>query len=514
MNQKHHVPILAAVLILLGLGIFWFKAVRVGLPLTANVESDIWTVEARVSFVGDGGPIKANIRIPNNPAGFGILDENFVSRGYGLSTTEESGNREAQWARRSAGGPQAVYYRVSVYRDSTVRGNNGEVEAPSAPILDEPYATALDDLIKDVRARSADTATFTEQLLRRLNRAEQDELVALFVDDGASTLNIARAAQTMLAGAGFASRIAQGIELRMEPHFATVEPWLEVRDGNRWLHFNLRTGAPFEAANRLTWYYGTSPLLLIDGERVRNVDTEIFVRRDVVDALQVAEQRATSMGSHALEFSLFSLPIRTQAVYSVLLMIPLGALVMAVMRNVIGIPTFGTFTPILVALAFRETRLLYGVILFSLVVALGLTARFYLEKLRLLLVPRLAAVLTVVVMLMLTISILGHGLDLETGLSIALFPMVILTMVIERMSIVWDERGPGAAMKEGVGSLIVAMVAYVIMSIDRLEHLMFVFPELLLIILGVCLLLGRYTGYRLTEMARFSELATSAKPKS
>jgi hypothetical protein len=510
-HQKHHVTILAALLIIAGLAIFWFKAAGVGLPLTSNVESDIWSVEARVSFVGDGEPVKVNVRIPNNPAGFGILNENFVSRGYGLSTTEESGNREAQWARRSAGGSQALYYRVSVYRDSTVRGNNEGAELPAPPILEEPYATALNDIVTDVRARSADTQTFASQLLKQLNQPERNESVSLFLDNGASRLDIARVALTLLAHAGISSRIAQGIELRMEPHFAVIQPWLEVRDGSRWLHFNPRTGDQFEAENRLTWYYGASPLVLIDGARVRNVDTEIFVRRDVVDALTVAEQRATAMGSHAIEFSLFSLPIRTQAVYSVLIMIPLGALVMALMRNVIGIPTFGTFTPILVALAFRETKLLYGVILFCLVVAMGLTARFYLEKLRLLLVPRLAAVLTIVVILMLTISIVGNRLDLETGLSIALFPMVILTMVIERMSIVWEERGPSAAMTEGAGSLVVAIVAYLVMSIDRLQHLMFVFPEMLLIVLGLSLLLGRYTGFRLTELARFSELARSAK---
>ena len=102
MHQKHHVTILAGVLVALGLCIFWLKASLVGLPLTPNLESDIWTVEARVSFVGDGQPVKVNMRIPNNPAGFGILSENFVSRGYGLSTTEESGNRVAQWSRRSA----------------------------------------------------------------------------------------------------------------------------------------------------------------------------------------------------------------------------------------------------------------------------------------------------------------------------------------------------------------------------------------------------------------------------
>jgi hypothetical protein len=58
-------------------------------------------------------------------------------------------------------------------------------------------------------------------------------------------------------------------------------------------------------------------------------------------------------------------------------------------------------------------------------------------------VPRLAAILVVVVCLMLGITVLSFRLGLEQGLSIALFPMVILAMTIERMSIVWEERGFG-----------------------------------------------------------------------
>ncbi|MEO1574493.1 MAG: UUP1 family membrane protein, partial [Pseudomonadota bacterium] len=301
MNHRHHVPILAAILIALGLGLFWYKAVRVGLPLKANIESDIWTVETRVSFVGDDQPVKVKLRIPNQPAGFGVLDENFVSRGFGLTTSEDVGNRVAQWSRRSARGPHALYYRASVYRDSSVIGANDiRVEPPTVPLLEEPQNTAMNAIVTSVRDRSADTGTFTEQLLKRLNRPELDENVRLFVEEKASRAEIARAAQTILAGARIASRIAQGIELRQEPHFAQVQPWLEVFDGARWLHFNLTDGQRFEADNRLTWYYGTSPLLLIDGRRTTDIDTEIFVRRDVVDALSIAEQRATTMGSHAI----------------------------------------------------------------------------------------------------------------------------------------------------------------------------------------------------------------------
>ena len=106
-------------------------------------------------------------------------------------------------------------------------------------------------------------------------------------------------------------------------------------------------------------------------------------------------------------------------------MIPIGALAVVVLRNLVGVTTFGTFMPVLVALAFIETQLLAGVVLFSLVVALGLSFRFLMEHLRLLLVPRLASVLIIVVLLMAFISILSHELDIDTGLSVGLFPMVI-----------------------------------------------------------------------------------------
>jgi hypothetical protein len=221
------------------------------------------------------------------------------------------------------------------------------------------------------------------------------------------------------------------------------------------------------------------------------------------EAIRSAIERARFATPALLEFSLFRLPIQTQSVYRVILLIPLGAFLVVVFRNVVGISTFGTFMPVLISLAFRETQLLWGIGLFSLMVGLGLAFRFYLDRLKLLLVPRLASVLIMVVLLMVLVSVVTNKLGLERALSVALFPMVIMTMTIERMSIVWEERGPGEALKEGIGSLFVASLVYLLMSIGYVEHIMFVFPELLLVLLACTLLLGRYTGYRLIEIYRF-----------
>ncbi|MEM8984626.1 MAG: 7TM domain-containing protein, partial [Pseudomonadota bacterium] len=216
--------------------------------------------------------------------------------------------------------------------------------------------------------------------------------------------------------------------------------------------------------------------------------------------------RARLMRSRALEFSVFGLPIKTQAVYAILLTIPIGALVMVFLRNIVGFESFGTFLPVLVALAFRETQLVWGLLLFTLLVSLGLMIRFMLERLRLLLVPRLTAVLIIVVILMLAISVLSHRLGIESGLSVALFPMVIIAMAIERMSVLWEERGAGDAIKAAVGTLVVAALAYLVMGLDIVEHLVVTFPELLLVVLAIVLVIGRYTGFRLTEVARFKAL--------
>ena len=217
--------------------------------------------------------------------------------------------------------------------------------------------------------------------------------------------------------------------------------WLEVHDGERWRYFNPLTGEENLPEHFLVWWRGNEPLINVEGGS--NVQVGFAVQENHLDAVAIAETQAAEKGASAIDFSLYSLPIQTQAVYSVLLMIPIGAVIMVFLRNFVGIDAFGTFMPVLIALAFRETKLFWGVILFSVLVALGLSIRFLLERLRLLLVPRLSAVLIVVVVLMLLISLISHRLGMETGLSVALFPMVIIAMTIERMSVVWEERGPG-----------------------------------------------------------------------
>ena len=502
---KQYVYLLAAVLTALGLGIFLYKWQELGFPLAGNQHTSVWTIETTIKFDAGPGSVKVNLQIPTLTPGFKMLREYNVSKGYGFSLNYVSGGREAQWAVRRTAGPQTIYYRRVVYEDATSEQSDSTPPFPPPPVINEPLKTAVDVIVTDVREHSADPASFTAELLRRVNNPSPDPNIELLFSDSADPAAFVDRLTTMLAFARIPARMIRGIVLQDQQRRIDPLPWLEVHDGDRWIYFNPITGEEGLPDRYLVWWRGNEPLVRVDGGS--NVEVNFAVQKNFVDSVSIAEQRAQLEGSTLVEFSLFSLPIQTQAVYSVLLMIPIGALIMVFMRNIVGIDAFGTFMPVLIALSFRETQLLWGTILFTLLVTLGLSIRFLLERLRLLLVPRLSAVLIVVVMLMMVISVVSHKLGVETGLSVALFPMVIIAMTIERMSIVWEEHGAMDAMRAAAGSLLLAVVAYLAMGMQWLEHLIFTFPELLLVVLAMVILLGRYSGYRLTELARFRALA-------
>lgn len=500
-----YVYLLAALLTAAGVSIFAYKWQVLGFPLTDDQETPAWTVETSVHFDAGPGPIKASLQIPTLTPGFGTSEEYSVSRNYGFSVNYVSGGRQAQWTVRRTAGQQTLYYRIVVYEDRNADSSDTTPPFPLPPVINEPLKTAVDVIVNDVREHSADAASFTAELLRVVNSPSPGSSVDLLLAEIHSPLEFVKMMTTVLAAARIPARIIRGLELQDRMRQTNLIPWLEIHDGVRWRFFDPRSGTENLPNHFLIWCRGDDALVQVDGGT--NVESRFAVQKNFIDSMAVAEQRAMVRQSALVDFSLASLPIQTQAVYSVLLMIPIGALIMVLMRNLVGIDAFGTFMPVLIALSFRETQLFWGLVLFTLLVALGLSIRFLLERLRLLLVPRLSAVLIVVVLLMLVISIVSHKMGMETGLSVALFPMVIIAMTIERMSVVWEERGPADAIRGGTGSLVVAAVAYLAMGMNWLEHIITSFPELLLVVLAVVILLGRYTGYRLTELVRFKALA-------
>jgi hypothetical protein len=97
---------------------------------------------------------------------------------------------------------------------------------------------------------------------------------------------------------------------------------------------------------------------------------------------------------------------------------------------------------------------------------------------------------------------------------IGYFPIVIVTVFIERFSIMLTEDGTVNTMKTLLGTVIISVLTFGLYSISTLEILVFTNPELLFMIMGFLVLIGKYKGYRLSEFIRFRGLVKQLKAKA
>lgn len=505
--RRAHLCILAGLLTAVALALFLYKFLVFGFPLKPEERTDIWRVEVQLQFDAAGGPVKATLFLPQRTGSLTVIDQSFVSAGYGLTTEPQRGTGiRAVYSIREAKGLQTLYYRAVVQSGRVPEDRTRDPQPPlEPPALEGPQRAAADTVIASVQRQSADAATFAALLVKRLKEARSGDEANFLLGHRPSSHRLVTVAVQLMRLAGIPARAVNGMALAPERRHAQFHRWLEYHAEGRWQSLQVIEASQVPGQTYLPWWRGEAPFAEISGGQ--NLRYSIATSRSYEYAIRTALARQRELEKRFVEFSLFGLPLQAQSLFRTILVIPVGILLLVILRNIVGVKTFGTFMPVLIALAFRETGLLWGCLFLSVVVGLGLAARFYLERLKLLLVPRLATIVIVVILLLAMLTVLSFRLGFERGLSIGLFPIVILTMTIERMTLVWEERGASEAFQQAAGSIVVGALCYVLMNLQMVEHLAFVFPELLLIVLAATLLLGRYTGYRLTELRRFRVLA-------
>lgn len=486
-------------LILAGLLLSWHRHVVYEVPWLPGEKRQIWSVEAKVEFTAQGTPVQVKLAIPDTQPGFERLREHTASPGYGLSFVEQpDGGRSAQWAIREASGPQILYYQVDML--VTPQSNADRLANPppiTQPFHSGPAATAVEELLNNARRRSADAYTLTRELIQEFNSGSQSAQLLTQTRRRSAWL------VDMLHQAQVPAREVQVLALEDGRRRQPLQTYLQVFQNGSYELFDPQSGRQGLRPNQMLWEYHSGPLLEVVGGRNSSVSFSI-INQEAPLGRVLEERDLTREG--IVDFSLHSLPVAEQTLFKSILLIPVGVLVVCLLRILVGIRTSGTFMPALIAMAFIQTSLLTGLLGFVLIVGAGLLIRSYLSHLNLLLVARISAVIISVIIIIAIFSVLAFQLGLAEGLKITFFPVVILAWTIERMSILWEEEGPQEVLRQGGGSLLVAVLAYMVMNNDVVRHLTFNFLGLQLVFMAIVLLLGGYTGYRILELWRFRPL--------
>jgi hypothetical protein len=508
MIQRRNLPFLALILILLSIGIalilhrHWVYEV----PLLYGETQTVWSIEARVEFVANGDAVTVSLVRPSAQDGYTILQESGASPGYGLNFIDEDEPR-AEWTIRTASGRQELYYRTEVLESQMSTSVLKLAPALRHPDWPEPYRSAIGTVLSEAYTTSADNFSLTRELLKRFNSQSPPQHIELL--RSYSNGHFAALLAEILNHAHVPASVVYALALEDGRRRQPLIPLLRVWNGDESEIFYLDANGSneFRDQPKILWEQRGAPVLDVIGGSDSRVRFSM-IRREKSTFTSIADNLSDQQ--NFLNFSIHSLPIEEQAMFKTILLLPVGALIVCILRILVGIRTSGTFMPVLIALAFVQTSLGTGLIGFLMVVAVGLFIRSYLSRLNLLLVARITAVIISVIGIISIFSVLSYKLGLTEGLKIMFFPMIILSWTIERMSILWEEEGGREVMIQGGGSLLTAVFAYGAMNAPWVRHLMFNFIGMQFVVLALVLMIGTYAGYRLSELKRFASFRTKA----
>ncbi len=190
-----------------------------------------------------------------------------------------------------------------------------------------------------------------------------------------------------------------------------------------------------------------------------------------------------------------------------ILMLPIVATFIAFLRQVVGIKAFGIYTPLLITFAFLATNgIKYGITIFIVIILIGMLMRIALKSFRLLYLPRVAIMLTVVALSILVILAIGGSLK-RTGLaSVSIFPILIMITLVEKFIAVQIEKGDRVAIILAAETLVISIFGFYIASWEALIYFVASYPWIILLTVPVNVILGKWTGLRFSEYLRFKEI--------
>lgn len=188
-----------------------------------------------------------------------------------------------------------------------------------------------------------------------------------------------------------------------------------------------------------------------------------------------------------------------------LLVLPVIAMILAFLKQIVGITTFGLYTPSIIALSFLALGWQRGVLFLLFIVVASYAARALMRRWRLLYIPKVAVILTFVSLTLLVLM----GVSAYMGVTFSretIFILLIMSTLAESFLNMKTEQGLYSAVL-GIGeTVLAALICVLIVQWDVFQSLILAYPELILLTIVADVILGRWTGLRLVEYFRFREV--------
>lgn len=195
-----------------------------------------------------------------------------------------------------------------------------------------------------------------------------------------------------------------------------------------------------------------------------------------------------------------------------LLLLPIVATVIASARHLIGFRGFGIFLPASLSVVFVATGPIVGIALFLLIISVSWFARFILKKLKVKLqyLPKAALLLWAVSFGVLALMLFSPVYKIPGIENVSIFPVLILALLAEDFMRIQLGKSFKTAFSLTTETIILALISYFVLTFEFVREFALLNPEKLLLgVLIVDFVLGKYVGLRVFEIWRFRKLIKS-----
>ncbi|MBD3357268.1 MAG: transglutaminase [Chitinivibrionales bacterium] len=470
---------------------------------------------------GHGGAVSVRSFLPVGDERQGVTNVRMIGEGFRRRSLPLGPNTLVEWASASVEGHrelgftclirplEAIYSLPDSLPVPILSENVSWLDATELIQKDDPGIAALAERLGITTSNNAiDVARkaysfASDSLASAKYSAQTDAVLALKLRE-ASCNGKSRLMVALLRNRGIPSRLVGGLILE-GGRKRTTHQWTEVLLGGSWVPFCPLNNHFATLPDRYVAFYRGDETMF---ERTANVNFKYYYSMSRIMHARDTEGTVSekSLVNVLNLWDTFRRAGVSLDILRILLMIPLGAVVIIIFRNVIGIHTFGTFLPVLIATAYEDTGLLWGSIIFSFVILTGASVRWGLEKFRLLHSPKLTIILVSVIAMLIAITTVGIQVGNEALTGASLFPLAIMAITIERFSIIADTQGMQRALIIFLWTLVVVVFCYISMMSTFLQSVVMTFPETLLLIIAAGLYLGGWNHLRLSEFIRFRNL--------
>ncbi len=503
------------------LSLILYKTTRGGYTLDSLVPVHMYDVSLDMTFSGYGDSIRVETFLPMADKRVTIEEERRTSDLPLYAEHREHGNRLGVWSGPDQRGPRAIHLEYRSYAKAFTYRIDPDIKVPGPPAADNlPYLDttttiqADDPEITALAARLAPTGSSLVEALHSIQdycygltgvsfKGTTDALTALRLGE-ASCNGKSRLFVALCRSQGIPARLVGGLILETGRK-RTSHQWLEVLVGPYWVPFCPTNGYFASIPSRYLPLYRGDEVLFRHSRDINFDYAFTIVRRDGIRAelLQQGLHDPLNLMSIWETFRSAGIPFE---LLKVLLMIPLGTLVLVILRNVVGLQTFGTFLPILIAIAFRQTGLYWGLLAFMTLIILIFLVRQVIQPLGLLHIPQMAILLSFSVIFILALGAIGARSGFLNLASVSLFPIAIMAITTERFSLMIEEEGIRRTAEITLMTALGIACCYWVMNAMAFQILFMTFPELVLVVLALNIWLGRWIGMRVMEFWRFRHL--------